>query len=162
VAEKVYQPLGMKSTSSRYADYAAARNRALTHVRVEGKWVPRYTLNTDGLSPAGGVSSSVRDLSAWMRLQLAGGKFAGKPLIPAKALEETHRPQIYAGFYHWTDKAASYGLGWYIVRDEHGRVFWKHGGTLETGVRTEVALLPRHRLGIAVLTNAYPTEISEG
>ncbi|MFL5706680.1 MAG: serine hydrolase domain-containing protein, partial [Ktedonobacteraceae bacterium] len=62
-AARLYQPLGMKQTSSRFADYAAAHNRALLHVLVDGKWVARYTREPDAQSPAGGVSSSVRDMA---------------------------------------------------------------------------------------------------
>jgi len=58
-AEKLYRPLGMASTSSRFADYQRAENRALTHVSVEGRYVPRYVRDADAQSPAGGVSSTV-------------------------------------------------------------------------------------------------------
>jgi CubicO group peptidase (beta-lactamase class C family) len=160
-AEKIYQPLGMKSTSSRFADYAAAPNRALPHVRVAGQWTARYTVNADPQSPAGGVSSSVRDIAAWMRLQLAGGKFAGKQLISATALAETHRPQIDAGSYPVTDQAAFYGLGWFVLQDGDGRVFWKHGGAHSPGNRADVTLLPRQQLGIAIFLNAFPSWIPE-
>ena len=60
-AEKLYRPLGMASTSSRYEDYAAAKNRAHIHARIDGKWTAKYTRNADAQAPAGGVSSSVRD-----------------------------------------------------------------------------------------------------
>jgi CubicO group peptidase (beta-lactamase class C family) len=52
-ALKLYRPLGMKSTSSRFADYVAARNRALLHVRVGGRWAARYVRDPDAQSPAG-------------------------------------------------------------------------------------------------------------
>src|SRR4030095_10744897 len=57
-AEILYRPLGMKATSSRFADYAAAKNRAVLHPRVEGKWVAKYVRDPDAQSPAGGVSST--------------------------------------------------------------------------------------------------------
>ena len=67
----LYEPLGMTSTSSRFADYEKAANKALTHVKIGGKWVAKYTFDDDAASPAGGVSSTARDLTKWMRLQLA-------------------------------------------------------------------------------------------
>ena len=85
-AEKLYRPLGMKSSSFRFADYAAAKNRAHLHVRVDGKWVAKYVREPDAQSPAGGASSTARDLAQWLRLQLGGGKFDGKQLIAATAL----------------------------------------------------------------------------
>src|SRR6266536_4104385 len=68
VKQKLYNPLGMSSTSSRYADFTARRNRALGHVLVDGKWVQKFKRDPDAQSPTGGVSSSVNDLAKWMRL----------------------------------------------------------------------------------------------
>jgi CubicO group peptidase (beta-lactamase class C family) len=85
-AERLYKPLGMTSTSSRFDDFAAAKNRVRLHVLIDGKWVAKYTRNADAQSPAGGVSSTARDLAQWMRLQLGKGMFEGKRLIDVEAL----------------------------------------------------------------------------
>ena len=90
-SEQLIKPLGMKSTSTKFADYAAANNRAVGHVQIDGKWVAKYTRNADAQSPAGGFSSSVRDVAPWLRLQLADGKIDGKQLIDAGVLAETKR-----------------------------------------------------------------------
>src|SRR6266566_5032499 len=79
--QKLYNPLGMSSTSSRYADFMARRNKALGHVLVDGKWVQKFKRDPDTESPAGGVSSSVNDLAKWIRLQIANGKFEGKQIV---------------------------------------------------------------------------------
>lgn len=161
-AERLYRPLGMKSTSSRYADYAAAKNRALLHVRVDGQWTAKNVREPDAQAPAGGVSSTARDLAQWLRLQLAGGKWNGKQLVAASALAETHRPQMVSGFHPETNQVSLYGLGWGVSRDERGRLYWRHSGAFFLGVRTEVALLPDEDLGIVVLSNAAPTGLPEG
>jgi CubicO group peptidase (beta-lactamase class C family) len=163
VADKVYRPLGMKSTSSRFADFARAENRAVLHVREGERMVAKYVRQPDAQSPAGGVSTSARDLAQWMRLQLADGKFEGKQLIPAAALGETHRPHMVTGFNPATfGKAGFYALGWGVTYDDDGLVYLKHSGAFSLGVRTEVALLPKENLGIAVLANAFPTGLPEG
>ncbi len=46
-AERLYRPLGMTATSSRFADFEAAPNHALTHVQVDGRWEPRYVRDPD-------------------------------------------------------------------------------------------------------------------
>ena len=80
-AQKLYKPLGMTSTSSRYADFTARQNKALGHVKVDGNWVQKFKRDPDAQSPTGGVSSSVNDVAKWIRLQLANGKFDGKQIV---------------------------------------------------------------------------------
>jgi CubicO group peptidase (beta-lactamase class C family) len=162
-ADRLYRPLGMSSTSSRFADFAAAKNRAVLHARVAGKWVARYVRDADAQSPAGGVSSTAADLALWMRLQLNGGEFNSKRIVAARALRETHRPQIVTRPPEnpATDRASFYGLGWNVSYDEQGRVRLSHSGGFELGAATAVTLLPGEDLGIAVLTNAAPIGVPE-
>jgi CubicO group peptidase (beta-lactamase class C family) len=161
--EKLYRPLGMSSTSSRVADYRAAPNRAVLHVNIDGKWVAKYERDPDPEAPAGGASSTVRDMAQWLRLQLGGGKFNGQQLIAAEALAETHRPQIVNTVPQnpATDRAGFYGLGWGVAYDDHGRVRVSHSGAFSVGAATQVALLPAEGLGIVVLTNAAPIGVPE-
>jgi CubicO group peptidase (beta-lactamase class C family) len=159
--EKLYRPLGMTSTSSRYADFMERRNKALGHVLVDGKWVQKFKRDPDAQSPAGGVSSSVNDVAKWMRLQLANGKFEGKQLVDEKALTETHHPQMLTGFSPFTGLPSFYGLGWNVSYDEQGRLRLNHSGAFALGAATHVNLVPAEQLGVVVLTNAYPVGIAE-
>ena len=159
--QKVYNPLGMNSTSSRYADFMARRNKAMGHVRVNGKWVQKFKRDPDPESPAGGVSSSVNDLAKWMRLQLASGKFDGKQIVNEKALGETHHPHMLTGFSPFTGLPGFYGLGWGVSYDPEGRLRLNHSGAFALGAATHVNLVPAEQLGIVVLTNAYPIGIAE-
>jgi CubicO group peptidase (beta-lactamase class C family) len=161
-AEKLFRPLGMQSTTTRHADFVKARNRAKLHVPIDGKWVARYDRQPDAQSPAGGVNSTARDLTRWMRLQLADGKFEGKQIIASAALAETHHPLAVSAADVKAGRIASYALGWGVTDERGGRIFWKHSGAFSLGVRTQVALLPAEQLGIAVLSNAFPTGIPEG
>uniref|UniRef100_B8HV34 Beta-lactamase n=1 Tax=Cyanothece sp. (strain PCC 7425 / ATCC 29141) TaxID=395961 RepID=B8HV34_CYAP4 len=160
-ANKLYRPLGMTSTSSRYADFMAASNRASGHVLVNGQWMARSQRQPDAQSPAGGVSSTVRDLAQWMRLQLAEGKFAGQQLIAPIALEETHRPQVISGYSAMTNRPSFYGLGWGVNYDDQGQLRLSHSGAFNLGAATKVYLLPAADLGIAVLTNSSPIGLPE-
>jgi CubicO group peptidase (beta-lactamase class C family) len=160
-AEKLYKPLGMASTSSRFDDVAAARNRALLHVNVDGKWVVRQPFNDDAASPAGGVSSTAGDLVQWMRLQLGKGKLEGKQLIDANALAETHRPVMVLATPLPTKPISLYALGWFVSYDEKGRAVLQHGGVFFAGAATTVTLIPSEELGMTVLTNAFPMGVPE-
>ncbi|MFB9990449.1 serine hydrolase [Deinococcus oregonensis] len=160
-AELLYRPLGMTATSSRFEDYAATENRALLHVGKVGAWKASFTRQPDAQSPAGGVSSTARDLAQWMRLQLGGGMLGDKRIVGADALAETHLPHIAKGRNPATGLTAFYGLGWNVDYDEQGRVFWGHAGAFSLGARTYVSLLPAENLGIIVLSNAFPTGVPE-
>jgi CubicO group peptidase (beta-lactamase class C family) len=159
--QKLYRPLGMTSTSSRYADFVARPNKALGHVLVDGKWMQKFKRDPDTESPAGGVSSSVSDLAKWMRLQLANGKFGGKQIVNEKALAETHHPHMLTGFSPFTGLPSFYGLGWNVSYDQEGRVHLNHSGAFALGAATYVNLVPGEQLGIVVLSNAYPLGIAE-
>jgi CubicO group peptidase (beta-lactamase class C family) len=160
--KQLFAPLGMTSTSYRFADYARAANRARLHVRVDGKWAAKYTRQPDAQAPAGGVSTTLNDLSRWLRLELNEGRAGGRQLIAKQALAETHTPQILLSFNPDQGRLVSYGLGWNVSVERGGRAFWKHSGGFSLGMRTEVALLPSERIAIAVLSNAAPTGVPEG
>src|SRR5437870_1982705 len=159
--EKLYKPLGMTSTSSRYADFITRSNKALGHVLVGGKWVQKFKRDPDAQSPTGGVCSSVNDLAKWMRLQLASGKFDGKQIVNEKALGETHHPHMLTGFSPFTGLPGFYGLGWGVSYDPEGRLRLNHSGAFALGAATHVNLVPAEQLGIVVLTDAYPIGIAE-
>lgn len=159
--QKLYVPIGMSSTSSRYADFVARPNKALGHVLVDGKWVQKFKRDPDAQSPTGGVSSSVNDLAKWMRLQLGNGKFDGKQIVNEKALAETHHPHMLTGFSPFTGLPSFYGLGWNVSYDQEGHLRLGHSGAFALGAATHVSLVPGEHLGIVVLTNAYPIGIAE-
>ncbi len=160
--QKLYKPLGMHSTSSRYADFMARMNKALGHVLINGQWVQKYKRDPDTQAPAGGVSSSVNDLAKWMRLQLADGRLDGHPVVDEKALSATHSPQMLTGFSPLTGSPTFYGLGWNVNYDTEGRLRLGHSGAFALGAGTFVLLVPSEHLGIVVLTNAYPIGLAEG
>jgi hypothetical protein len=130
---------------------------------VDGVWTAKEQRDPDAQSPAGGVSSSARDLARWMRLQLNGGMFEGQQIIDADALAETHRPQIVSdpAKNPATDRTGFYGLGWGVGTYDDGSVRLSHSGAFNLGAGTAVYLAPGSKLGIIVLTNASPVGAAE-
>jgi CubicO group peptidase (beta-lactamase class C family) len=161
-AERLYRPLGMRSTSSRYADYLAAENHAVLHVRRDGQWTAS-SRNPDAQTPAGGVSSSVRDLAQWLRLHLNGGNVDGRQIVSADAMNDAHQPEVIA--VQPPDSASGfarlYGLGWNVGDDGFGRVRLSHSGAFALGAATTVAVMPGDGLGMAVLSNGEPIGVPE-
>lgn len=159
--EKLYKPLGMKSTSSRYRDFENRANRAALHVPVDGAWASFTRRNADAQAPAGGASSNARDIAQWLRLLLADGEHEGRPLIDKAALQQAQVPAIVRRIDPATGAASFYGYGWAIDYREHG-IELSHAGAFSAGARTLAHLIPGEQLAIAVLTNAFPSGVPEG
>ncbi|CAN5192549.1 serine hydrolase [soil metagenome] len=159
--QKLFRPLGMSSTSPRYADFMARPDKALGHMMVNNKWVHVLQRQPDAQSPAGGVSSSVNDMAKWIRLQIGNGKFEGKQMVNAKALDETHRPQMLTGFNPFNGTPGFYGLGVNVSYDDRGRLRLNHSGAFAMGAATCVTIMPTEALGVVALTNSSPTGIPE-
>jgi CubicO group peptidase (beta-lactamase class C family) len=143
----LYGPYGMTSTSSRNDEFVRRGNRTWGHRHARnGGWacIPDEQRNPDAQSPAGGVTSSVRDLIRWMQLH-----FEGSPVY--STLQPTHAPY---------DHASDYGYGW-IVRDANGDTKLSHSGAFELGAATSVVIRPKQRWGLVVLTNGAPIGIPE-
>lgn len=159
--EKLYRPLGMASTSSRHADFLKRANRAALHIRVGDAWAATIQRDPDAQAPAGGVSSTARDLAQWVRLLLGDGTYAGKTLIAADALDPTHVPLMTRGKNPVSGGESFYGLGWNVEFGRHG-LSWGHAGAFSVGARTLVTIFPKDKLGIVILANAFPTGVPEG
>jgi CubicO group peptidase (beta-lactamase class C family) len=155
--ERVFGPLGMTSTSTRYQDFLDRENRSSLHVPVDGDWASNHTFNPDAEVAGGGVTSSAHDLAQWMRMQLARGKYNDSQVIESGALAETHVPQIYRGQSPVSGLPSFYALGWGSDVNMDGRVVWRHNGAFSVGARTDCLLIPESSLGIVTLTNAFPT-----
>ncbi|MGW0188665.1 serine hydrolase [Streptomyces sp. NPDC003362] len=162
-ADTLYKPAGMNSTSSRFEDYANSANRAWGHVRTaDGTWKTEFVRDPDAQSPAGGVSSTARDMAIWLRLQLADGKLDGRQIIDAEALERTHWPESVANPPHApAGRTGFYGFGWNVSYDDQGRLRLSHTGAFEQGAHTNVTMLPGEQLGIVVLTNTSPVGVAD-
>ena len=158
---RLFKPLGMTQTSARYADFLARPDRAVLHIGGTGAWKPGPLRKPDAQAPAGGVSSSARDLSTWLRLELGNGSLGGEKVIDAAALAATHVPLMERGSNPVTGGASFYGRGWNVEFGRYG-LQWGHAGAFSNGARTLVSTLPERGIGIVVLSNAFPTGLPEG
>ena len=164
--QSLYAKIGMRSTSSRYSDYENNPDKAALHVLQDGYYANRFVREADSESPAGGVSSNVRDLANWLQLQLDDGLFNGKRVVDRAALDETHKPQICSSAPgpvapgHCPGNRY-YGLGWNVGTDAAGRRTLSHSGGFLLGSSTAVYLIPSERIGIVVLVNGTPIGVPE-
>ena len=159
---RLYEPLGMSSTSSRFADYESNPGRAVTHQRVDGEWQPGEPRDADAQSPAGGVSSTANDMAHWMRMVLADGAFEGDQVVDPDALGAMLTPQMVSNPPGTlASRAGSYGYGIGTGVDESGRVRFSHSGAFALGAATNFVMMPAENLGIVALTNGMPIGLPE-
>jgi CubicO group peptidase (beta-lactamase class C family) len=159
--DRLFEPLGMTQTSMRYEDFAKREDRAHLHILVHNQWTPALTNDADAQAPAGGASSSIRDLVEWVILELAHGQYEGKQLISKEALEIAWTRQAQNGSSLRTGQPSYYGFGWILDYLEDGVLRVAHSGAFTTGAGTNVTLIPSQDLGIVVLGNAFPTGVPE-
>jgi CubicO group peptidase (beta-lactamase class C family) len=162
IKERILVPLGMAATrTSRreaWADPRMARGYRWDEAGQQHRPVtPEMLINIDGFAPAGAISSTALDMTAWVRFLLRKGVQDGKPLISLAALEATWTPQIQVG------GGAGYAMGW-VVRNWQGQRLIAHDGAI-AGYSAYVGLLPDSDIGFVVLTNtlsalpAIPTQL---
>lgn len=157
--ESLFEPLGMTSTSYRFADYQGRQNRAVGHIRVApGDYQPRYTRDPDAQSPAGGVSSSVTDMAHWMAMVLA----EGRPLMQPASLLPALTPQIVSSpGSEPAMRSGFYGYGFNLSTTAAARTEASHSGAFQLGAGTNVLLLPSADVGIIALTNGTISGVPE-
>lgn len=158
----LYRPLGMSSTSSRYADYEGRPDKAVGHILIDGKYEPRYQRNADAQSPAGGVSSSVNDLTHWLSMVLANGSYDGKQVVDAGALLPALTPQsVSSRATEPAMRSGFYGYGFNVSPTSAARMELSHSGGFDLGAATNIVIIPSADVAIVALTNATPTGIPE-
>ncbi len=152
----IYGPLGMASTSSRHSDFVKESDRASLHVPIDGSFVSKYTRMPDAQSPAGGVSSNVLDMSRWLQMEMDHGRYGGRQVVASRSLAKAQTAQIRttpvvdAAFVpRW------YGSGMAVTVDQSGQTRLTHSGAFSAGAGTTYLMLPKERLGIVVLSNAF-------
>ncbi|MBN2494558.1 MAG: beta-lactamase family protein [Deltaproteobacteria bacterium] len=149
---RVFGPLGMSATTFDYAE-ALRGNHAMPHSPdVHGK--PARALMEINYAvipvrPAGAAWSNVRDMLAYVAMELAEGALpGGERYISRQSLLERRVPQVPIG------KDATYGMGLMVDR-RYGVSVVHHGGDL-IGFHSDMLWLPEHGVGAVVLTNGDP------
>ena len=155
VERNIFRPLGMSHSAGSFDRLKDKTNVIDAHAPVDGKVrvIARDVLKLG--HSAGGINSSIADLSKWVQLYLAGGKYGdGRQLFSKDVLDEmwtiqTVIPVRNPGSYN--THFSGYGLGFFIA-DVKGYKQLSHTGGLE-GMVTQITMIPELGLGIIVLTN---------
>lgn len=162
VKSRILEPLGMKSATTRTPN---AKTLAMPHRKnadgeIEG--IPFYDLSDP--NAAGSIHMSARDLAIWLQLHLNEGRHGDNRLVSTANLRATHSPHIVipmegpnAALHPFTQQM-SYGMGW-VIQDYRGELLVSHAGLID-GFRAHITLLPKRKLGLAILCNLDQTRMN--
>jgi CubicO group peptidase (beta-lactamase class C family) len=148
--EMLFVPLGMNDTTF---DFARAQRG--NHARPHGDDLDGHTraarmdLNYAMVParPAGGVWTSARDMSRYVRMELARGKSpSGKAIVSEANLLARRQPQI------MVSEDLSYGMGLFVDK-QYGIEIVSHGGDM-LGYHSNMIWLPEFGIGATILTNS--------
>ena len=157
VARRLFEPLGMKRSSTSITRLKGMSNVATPHARTDDRTRAIPYKNIDNIGPAGSINSSVREMSEWVRLQLSGGVHDGKRLLSDSVVREMHKPHSIMPRTAAAERAnpyshfSAYGLAW-MLEDHRGRKLVHHGGNID-GMTAMVAMMPGEKVGFVLLEN---------
>ncbi|MFI5451084.1 serine hydrolase domain-containing protein [Pedobacter sp. UC225_61] len=153
IESKIIKPLGMSKTAASWYRLKDKSNVIDGHAPYEDKLLPVGLSFGEIANAAGGIYSSITDMSKWVIAMINGGKYGDnldKKLFSPAVARELWTPQtIIAGGN--PSSFSSYGLGWFLS-SVNGKFQATHTGGL-SGIVTQVTILPELKLGIIVLTN---------
>lgn len=157
-----FTPLGMKNTLFNSDDLKPGMNTAVGHAKSDfTRLEPVKAMSWRNVSGAGGMYSSVHDMSQWMIAQLNGGTFPGGATLfspkQQKAMWSVLTP-INVNDPPVKELAPvkpnflGYGLGWQLSDYQGNRLVWHTGGW--PGQVSRLTLVPDRKVGVIVLTSA--------
>ena len=148
----VLAPLGMKNTTAYISRVKREQLAAPYTIAGEGNYTRLYYAKADAnMSAAGGLVTTGEDLAKWLEVNINRGRIAGRQIFPAAVLAEAHRWQVDLDTQFSWVRRYGYGLGWNIGSYEGETLVHHHGGF--NGFYSHISFMPRHRLGVAVLTH---------
>jgi CubicO group peptidase (beta-lactamase class C family) len=141
-ASSIFEPLGMKHTSWRLADFA--HDPPAVPYRHTGNGFVSYGQYTFADYPNGGLRSSARSVARFLAAQANGGELDGHRILKRTTIE-----RMLAVAYPRLD--ARQGLAWH--HKSLGGDDWAGHTGGEAGVFTEMFMRPRDGTGFVLLTN---------
>lgn len=141
--QNVLQPLAMADSEF---GTGGAVSLLMSKEYQAGKEVPVSELRD---VPAGGLNSSVLDLSRFMRMVFADGKLDGRQVLTPATLKEMLRPQ-YPDMP--LDLGQQTGLAWGLSKMPSGENLAGHDGRIGNFC-SYLLIMPERKLGVVVLAN---------
>lgn len=151
--ERLFEPLGMDRTNTSISDLDE-ENAAWPHQYIKGEVVTIPRRSWDNASAAGGVNSTMTDMTRWMQMMLGTpGSLDGERLLTTRTMREIMTPQVSQPIGSVTSAMRGYGFGLSIT-DYQGMRVISHGGATD-GMNTTYMLIPELEFGIIITTNVF-------
>jgi len=155
IEKRIMAPLGMTNSAASLSRMKSKNNVIDAHVPVDGKLITIARYLSETTNAAGGINSSIEDMSKWATMLLNKGKYGNnleKQLISERRLAQILTLQtVIGGSGPYNAHFTGYGLGFFLS-DQNGYFVAEHTGGLG-GMVTQMTLIPELKLGIIVLTN---------
>jgi hypothetical protein len=155
VRTRIFAPLGMKTASFSVDEMQHAPDFALPYREKDDEVHPTEFRNINEVGPAGSINANVNEMTQWVKLQLAKGKFGEQQIVSEANMRQLHSPQMVIADPLWSElfgsEMVSYGLGWFI-HTFHGETMIQHGGNID-GFSALVSFMPGQNIGVVTLTN---------
>ncbi len=154
VEERIMKPIGMSHSAATFKRLRDTTNIIDAHASIDGA-VKVINRNTgEIIAPAGGINTSISDLSKWVITMLNQGTNDDKVIFSKNVYKELTTPNTIIPIDDpgpYNTHFGAYGLGLFLS-DVKGYKQLSHTGGLE-GMVTQVTMIPELKLGIIVLTN---------
>ncbi len=151
LADRIFNPLGMASSTTSNGHFTPAMNLAYPH--IDGK--PLEFLDYDNCGPAASINTCSSDLLRWVKMWLGKGSRNGTTLFSESQYYKMTAPHTLMNSGRGEEVGGThfrtYGLGWFMF-DYKGRKVIQHGGGLP-GFHSKVVLVPEDSLGVVILAN---------
>ncbi len=162
IEERIFEPLGMSSSTIDMKSFQEAKDVTSLHHRLGEKIVtlPKdwpYLSWSYVFAPAGGINSNIIDMAKWLKFQVNNGVFEGKRLLSEENMNFMHTPKTVAGMFSGIKQY--YCEAWVYRENVPYPIVWHNGGT--TGCKTMVAMVPEAKVGVVVLSNLIDSILPE-
>ncbi len=158
IQDTFLNPLGMTRTLTTIDNISSISNVASPHKWIDGNHTPIPWATWNNSGAAGGIISSVHDMSQWMMLHLNKGNWQGTQIFSINSQDEmiyphnTHKITSNSREYIPSRHFSGYGLGFGLY-DMHGQMIVTHSGGYD-GMYSRLAMMPDLDFGVVILTNS--------
>lgn len=156
VQENILDPLDMTRSTFHEEDVVADENALTGYLLTDDGPQPQNFPHDSLIYAAGGLLSSVSELTSYLRMQLNGGEYQGEQILTLDSIQKMRQ-----GYVEWDYSLSGsdneYGYGW-TTKEFMGERVLSHIGDIVVS-SAYVGFLPDRELGVALLTNASPEYI---